>query len=109
MREFFVPGSAELTEAAQDKIRAWNSQLDSRVVALLIVGHTDAQPWRSGTNQELSERRAEAVAKIIRAAPDAPRREITTEGRGDTEPIEPGDGQEAYEKNRRVEVFATCQ
>ncbi len=87
--------------------------------ALTIVGHTDSDRvvkpttishlkglGKSADNQGLSEARAEAVAAVLRAGGiDASR--MTTEGRGQSEPIADNHTSAGKAKNRRVSVYLT--
>ena len=82
-----------------------------------VIGHTDAQPIRSGKfkdNQELSERRASVVAQRMResAVPGGSKapgntlpRQLTSSGRGEREPMDEGKSPSAFERNRRVDVL----
>jgi len=86
---------------------------------LTIVGHTDSDRvvkpttishlkslGKSVDNQGLSEARAEAVAAVLRAGGiDASR--MTTEGRGQTEPVADNHTSAGKAKNRRVSVYLT--
>jgi type VI secretion system protein ImpK len=74
---------------------------------ILIVGHTDNTPIKSRIsfkdNQDLSEKRATAVAMLLRPnLTDKDRLDIA--GRGDTEPAASNKTPEGRAKNRRVEV-----
>jgi outer membrane protein OmpA-like peptidoglycan-associated protein len=69
---------------------------------ILIVGHTDA----TGTdayNYRLSERRAAAVKSYAQAQGISGSR-LTTEGRGETEPIADNTTEAGRSQNRRVEI-----
>ncbi|MBD2769951.1 OmpA family protein [Hymenobacter sp. BT664] len=69
--------------------------------SLRITGHAD----KRGTdeyNQALSERRAEAVKRYFVGKNIDPSR-IITEGRGESEPVDPGTSPKSLEKNRRAE------
>jgi outer membrane protein OmpA-like peptidoglycan-associated protein len=69
---------------------------------VLIVGHTDA----TGTdayNYKLSERRAAAV-KTYAVSQGIPASRLTTEGRGETEPISDNTTDTGKAQNRRVEI-----
>ncbi len=82
-----------------------------------VIGHTDAQPIRSGKfkdNQELSELRAKVVAQRMResAVPGGSKapgntlaRQLTSSGQGEREPIDEGKSPTAFERNRRVDVL----
>jgi outer membrane protein OmpA-like peptidoglycan-associated protein/flagellar hook assembly protein FlgD len=70
-----------------------------------IVGHTD---W-IGTeeyNQGLSERRAYSVYKYL-VENDVDRDRLTTEGRGETQPIDDNNTEIGRSRNRRVEFYLT--
>ena len=69
---------------------------------ILVKGHTDSSGAEK-YNQDLSERRANAVRNYLIAKGVAPAR-ITALGFGMTMPIAPNDTSEGREKNRRVEI-----
>lgn len=67
-----------------------------------IVGHTDSD-GDAGYNQDLSERRANAVADVILNA-GIPFNRIQTFGRGETQPVSSNLTPEGKALNRRVEI-----
>jgi outer membrane protein OmpA-like peptidoglycan-associated protein len=73
------------------------------VVHLQIAGHTDAN-GSAAHNQELSERRAAAVAKYINDH-GLPNVKIDTVGHGKTKPLCTEDTDACHDKNRRVEFI----
>jgi OmpA-OmpF porin, OOP family len=100
----FAFDSAELSTRAEQTVRDATSTLPDDVGTIEVVGHTDSV----GTdeyNQDLSQRRAEAVAAVLEEelgeAVD-----IRTEGRGSQEPVveESEDDPGAAARNRRVEI-----
>ena len=69
---------------------------------LLIEGHTD-DTGEAAYNQKLSENRAAAVEKFLKAQGVANSR-ITTKGYGESQPLDSNDTEAGKQKNRRVEV-----
>jgi len=76
---------------------------------LRIDGHTDSRPIstvRFPSNWELSAARAIAVAKLLIARGVSPHR-LVAAGFGQFSPIDPGNTEEAYRRNRRIEFKLT--
>jgi outer membrane protein OmpA-like peptidoglycan-associated protein len=69
---------------------------------ILIEGHTDAKGADS-YNQNLSEKRADAVSDYL-AAMGVNSRRITEKGYGEEQPIASNDSEAGRQQNRRVEV-----
>ena len=69
---------------------------------LTITGHTDSDGSDSD-NQILSEQRAESVKNYLVYKHNISSDQITTQGKGESEPVASGDSAEAKAKNRRVE------
>ncbi len=67
---------------------------------ITIIGHTDST-GPEDYNLKLSERRAESAAEFLRSLGID---DITTEGRGESEPIASNATREGRAKNRRVEI-----
>ena len=98
-------------DTAQADLRPQSRELLSRIAGILftaegftitISGHTDAR-GPENYNQQLSERRAQAVANyLIDAGVSSDL--FTVEGLGEAHPLDSGDDDEAYAKNRRVEL-----
>ncbi len=84
-----------------DKIAEVVSKYDKTVV--YVVGHTDSV-GSEAYNQELSERRARAVADYLAAHGVNPAR-IHIEGRGEREPRATNATEAGRQLNRRVEIF----
>ena len=70
-----------------------------------IVGHTDSVGSEE-YNQGLSERRASSVYKYL-VAHDVAKDRLTTEGRGETQPIDNNETESGRARNRRVEFYLT--
>lgn len=100
----FATGSADVKASfhtALAKLGAVVKQYDSTMVH--VLGHTDDQGSHT-FNQELSERRAKAVAGSLIAAGVDPTR-IRTEGRGESDPDTSNATAEGRSRNRRVEIY----
>ncbi|WP_395665008.1 peptidoglycan -binding protein [Methylocella sp.] len=102
-------GKAEL-----DKLAAAVVALEGEIPpdipwVLRIDGHTDRRPIQSGafpSNWALSAARAIAVAQYLVSKGVSPQRLAAT-GFGEFQPIDPGDGEEANRRNRRIELKIT--
>ncbi|MEO0912135.1 MAG: OmpA family protein [Pseudomonadota bacterium] len=102
----FATESAVVRASIQDDILAIARNLqqypDSTVQ---VIGHTDNTGTRS-FNQGLSERRAAAVASLLRQG-GVPRSRIVAFGRGETQPLASNGTSEGRAANRRVEIVIT--
>lgn len=100
----FAFDSAELSPRAEAIVRDLAGEIGSAVGTVTVVGHTDSV-GTDAYNQELAERRAEAVAAVL-TAQLGEGVTLVTEGRGSREPVadESKDGAAAAARNRRVEI-----
>jgi len=74
---------------------------------LRVDGHTDVRPISGGrTNWDLSAARAIAVVQYLIAKGMPPQR-LVAAGFGEFQPIDPGTGEDAYSRNRRIELKLT--
>jgi chemotaxis protein MotB len=76
---------------------------------LRVDGHTDVRPITSSafaSNWELSAARAISVVKYLISKGVAPQR-LVAAGFGEYQPIDPGNTDEAYKRNRRIELKLT--
>ena len=76
---------------------------------LRVDGHTDRQPIRDAafrSNWELSAARAISVIEFLTAQGIAPEH-LAAAGFGEYRPIDPGDDEIAYRRNRRIEFKLT--
>jgi outer membrane protein OmpA-like peptidoglycan-associated protein len=72
-----------------------------------VVGHTDSQ-GSDAYNDDLSRRRAEAVAAVLRPElAGGPELDLAVEGRGEREPVADNSTDEGRQANRRVSVTFT--
>ncbi|MCF8379031.1 MAG: OmpA family protein [Bacteroidales bacterium] len=78
-------------------------------VNIMIEGHTDNVPYRSGAvirdNWDLSVLRATSVLKILMESGNIDPDRITAAGRGEFQPIDRADTPEARSRNRRTEII----
>lgn len=70
---------------------------------LTVVGHTDSD-GSTQSNQELSQRRSDAVIGYLKAKNVNPAR-LYAEGRGEAEPVADNKTEAGRRANRRVEIF----
>jgi OOP family OmpA-OmpF porin len=106
-------------KAALTKLAEILSGDEAKDRALTIIGHTDSDRvgkastiahlrglGKSPDNMGLSEARAEAVAAVLQAGGiDAAR--MTTQGKGQTEPVADNHTPAGKAQNRRVDIFLT--
>jgi chemotaxis protein MotB len=113
---FFDTGQAVLKpegRAEMDKIAAalleLNQQIPQEIAWVLRVdGHTDVRPIAGGTrtNWDLSAARAIAVVQYLIGKGMPPQR-LVAAGFGEFQPIDPANTEEAYSRNRRIELKLT--
>lgn len=96
--------SAAIRAGLQTDLRALASNLNQYPDTDVIVeGHTD-NTGSAGYNQDLSTRRAQAVAGVLLEAGVAPFR-VRSLGRGEDDPVATNLTPEGRQQNRRVEVI----
>jgi outer membrane protein OmpA-like peptidoglycan-associated protein len=99
----FSSGSAALQPGAQDKLRRFAAVLNRYPrTTVQVIGHTDSRGTEE-SNDELSRRRARAVADEL-VADGVSSSRITTLGRGATMPVATNETPEGRAQNRRVEI-----
>lgn len=102
----FSSGKTALNSELDPLVQEVVSALNQFAGPILVTGHSDNIPIRSGrytSNLELSRQRALSVAERIEAAIDNPER-VTAEGRGSLEPIADNSTRAGRATNRRVEI-----
>lgn len=102
----FKTGSTEVTEEMQVVLKRVGGEIQRVNGKVIIVGFTDAIPIRRPdipNNQVLSEKRAASVARLLQQA-GVPADLISSEGRGDGNPIATNATVEGRAQNRRVEL-----
>ncbi|MCL6608503.1 MAG: peptidoglycan -binding protein [Geminicoccaceae bacterium] len=115
----FAPGEAELGPGAAAeiaKLAATLRQLANEIPpelpwVLQVDGHTDRRPIataRFPSNWELSTARAITVVRQLMAL-GIPAERLAARGFGEFQPLDPGDSEEAYRRNRRIELKLTTR
>ncbi|MPZ58143.1 MAG: peptidoglycan -binding protein [Rhizobiales bacterium] len=114
---FYDAGQATLKpegRAELDKLAAALLDLDKQIPSdiawvLRVDGHTDVRPIASTqfpSNWQLSAARAIAVVQYLISKGISPQR-LVAAGFGEFQPIDPGSTDEAYSRNRRIELKLT--
>jgi chemotaxis protein MotB len=100
-------GRAELDKIATALLEL-NRQIPQDIAWVLRVdGHTDVRPIAGGrTNWDLSAARAIAVVQYLIAKGMPPQR-LVAAGFGEFQPIDPATGEDAFARNRRIELKLT--
>jgi chemotaxis protein MotB len=113
----FAPGSAELGEAAKtrlDPVIAALKDIAEKIPpninwALRVDGHTDRRPISNAqfaSNWELSAARAISVVRYA-VAQGIPATRVAAAGFADNQPLDAANTEEAYRRNRRIELKLT--
>ncbi|MBV9655186.1 MAG: peptidoglycan -binding protein [Acetobacteraceae bacterium] len=113
----FPVGNAEITQAGEDQIRAIAGTIKEIAAeippgvnwVLRVDGHADRQPVNHGqfaSNWELSSARAIAVVKLL-IDNGVPADHLAATGFADFQPLDPANTQQAYARNRRIELRLT--
>ena len=113
----FAPGKADLADDAKtqldpviDALKQIGSEIPKDINWVLrIDGHTDKRPINNAqfaSNWELSAARAISVVRYMIAQGIPPDR-LAAAGFADNQPLDPGDSDDAYRRNRRIELKLT--
>ncbi len=113
----FAQGSAELSDDAKknlvpvaDSLKQIAAEIPPDIPWVLRVdGHTDKRPINTPqfpSNWELSTARALSVVRYLVELGVPPDR-LAAAGFGEFQPIDPGDTEAAYQRNRRIELKLT--
>lgn len=103
----FPSGSARLDPQFQEVMDRLSSVLVGMPGRVVVAGHTDNIPIRTGrfrSNWELSAARAVTVLHALLANPDIDPDRVLVEGYADTRPLAPNDTADNRALNRRVEL-----
>lgn len=102
----FATDSATVSSAVTNDLYALSSSLNRYPnTRVEVIGHTD-NTGSAAYNQDLSQRRAAAVAQVIRNGGVAPQR-VVYYGRGYDQPIASNATPEGRAQNRRVQIIIT--
>ena len=102
----FAVDSTALTGALQNDLYSVAASLNRYPdTTVNVIGHTD-NTGAASYNQDLSQRRAQAVASVLINAGVTPQR-IRSIGRGEDAPIASNLTPEGRQQNRRVEIIIT--
>ena len=116
----FALGSADLNEAGQAQIHMVATLLKEIAPevppdlnwVLQVNGHTDVRKLipggRFASNWDLSTARATSVVKLLQAD-GVPPKNLAAAGFGEHQPIDAGTSEEAFRRNRRIELKITDQ
>lgn len=115
----FESGQAEIEPRGTDELTKLATTLRNLAAGipqdlpwvLQVDGHTDKIPIntpRFPSNWELSMARAISVAKFLIAQGVPPTR-VAARGFAEFQPLDPGDGEEALRRNRRIELQLTTR
>lgn len=100
----FYSGKAELKPESMGALLDVSKVLKDATAPVKIVGHTDAD-GDDAANMKLSQQRADAVKQILVSQYNIDESKLTTEGRGETQPIADNNNAEGKAQNRRVEFI----
>lgn len=114
---FFSSASATLGERGKNELSKLAQTLNEISIAipgdinwiLRVDGHTDQLPIRTlrfPSNWELSTARAVSVVRYL-AEQGIPPKRMTAAGFGEFHPVDPGQSDAAYQRNRRIELKLT--
>jgi type VI secretion system protein ImpK len=104
----FASGSDQLDPEFVPIMERIGKALETQPGEAVITGHTDSVPIKKSlrfpSNYHLSVARAETVKAIVIAELSDPSR-VTSEGRGETEPVADNKTTEGKRRNRRIELI----
>jgi len=108
----FQSGSYAVDSRGKQALRDLAGVLEKNPdVNIMIEGHTDDVPYRSGPvikdNWDLSVLRATSVLKILLESGNLKADRLTAAGRGEFQPVERSKTTAARSKNRRTEIILT--
>ena len=100
----FNTGTAQLKPESMGSLLDVSKVIKAGTTPVKIIGHTDSD-GEDAANLKLSQERAEAVKQILIKQYGVEADKLTTEGRGETQPIADNGNAEGKAQNRRVEFI----
>lgn len=100
----FFTGTAKLKPESMGALLDVSKILKDATAPVKIIGHTDSD-GDDATNLKLSQQRADAVKDILVNQYHIDESKLSTEGRGETQPIADNKSAEGKAQNRRVEFI----
>ena len=115
----FAPASADLGPDARQQLTLLANALKEIAAkipndidwVLQVDGHTDKQPINTPqfpSNWELSTARATSVVKFL-ISQGIPANRLSAAGYGEFQPVDPAESQDAFRRNRRIELKLTAR
>lgn len=108
-RTMFASGAATLSSGYDDLLARIGRALQEEQGAVTVNGYTDNQPIHTArfpSNFELSQARAEAVARLLATHLGDPKR-VHAAGRADADPLATNATPDGRQQNRRIEIVLT--
>ena len=106
----FTSGKAKLGKAASDVLAPVAQVLNKLPNDIIVEGHTDNVPIKSGdypTNWELSAARADAVVELLAAKYAVPQERLIAAAYGENRPVAGNDTPAGRALNRRIEIIVS--
>lgn len=106
----FSSGRAELGSGSSDVLRPVADVLKKLPNDIIVEGHTDNVPIKSGdfrSNWELSAARANAVVDLLAARYSVPQERMIAAAYGEHRPVAPNDTPLGRAQNRRIEIIVS--
>ncbi len=100
----FYTGTSKLKPESMGALLDVSKILKDVTSPVNIIGHTDAD-GNDDANIKLSQQRADAVKDILVSQYNIDESKLTTEGRGETQPLANNNSAEGKAQNRRVEFI----
>jgi chemotaxis protein MotB len=104
----FSSGKAVLSRTSAEILRPVAGVLNKLPNDIIVEGHTDSIPIKSGdyaTNWELSAARANAVVDLLAASYSVPQERMIAAAYGEHRPVAPNSTAKGRAQNRRIEII----